>query len=206
MTYQEIRMETETIFRILLPVLIIGFAAHRGYYVKYHSKPEDATVKKREEGAVSKIAGLLGMLGFLSMIAYAINPNWLAFASLSFPLWLRWLGVGIALVGSALLQWAQVTLGKSWSDTPRMMKEQTLITSGPYRTIRHPIYTAFILILGSTLFVSSNWLIGLCWIGMTVLEVASRIGFEESLMLEFFGEQYREYTKKTGRLLPRLIR
>jgi len=199
-------METETIFRILLPVLIIGFAAHRGYYVKYHSKPEDATVKKREEGAVSKIAGLLGMLGFLSMIAYAINPNWLAFASLSFPLWLRWLGVGIALVGSALLQWAQVTLGKSWSDTPRMMKEQTLITSGPYRTIRHPIYTAFILILGSTLFISSNWLIGLCWIGMTVLEVASRIGFEESLMLEFFGEQYREYTKKTGRLLPRLIR
>jgi len=199
-------METETIFRILLPVLIIGFAAHRGYYVKYHSKPEDATVKKREEGAVSKIAGLLGMLGFLSMIAYAINPNWLAFASLSFPLWLRWLGVGIALVGSALLQWAQVTLGKSWSDTPRMMKEQTLITSGPYRTIRHPIYTAFILILGSTLFISSNWLIGLCWIGMTVLEVASRIGFEESLMLEFFGEQYSEYIKKTGRLLPRLIR
>ena len=196
----------ETIFRILLPVLIIGFAAHRGYYVKYHSKPEDATVKKSEEGAASKIAGLLGMLGFLSMIAYAINPNWLAFASLSFPLWLRWLGVGIALVGSALLQWAQVTLGKSWSDTPRMMKEQNLITSGPYRTIRHPIYTAFILILGSTLFVSSNWLIGLCWIGMTVLEVASRIGFEESLMLEFFGEQYREYIKRTGRLLPRLIR
>jgi protein-S-isoprenylcysteine O-methyltransferase Ste14 len=196
----------ETIFRILLPVLIIGFATHRGYYVKYHSKPEDATVKKREEGAVSKIAGLLGMLGFLSMIAYAINPNWLAFASLSFPLWLRWTGVGIALVGFALLQWSQVTLGKSWSDTPRMMKEQTLITSGPYRTIRHPIYTAFILILGSTLFISSNWLIGLCWIGMTVLEVASRIGFEESLMLEFFGEQYSEYIKKTGRLLPRLIR
>jgi len=196
----------EAIFRILLPVLIVGFAAHRGYYVKYHSKPEDATVKKREEGIVSKIAGLLGMLGFLSMIAYAINPNWLAFASLSFPVWLRWTGVGIALVGFALLQWAQVTLGKSWSDTPRMMKEQNLITSGPYRTIRHPIYTAFILILGSPLFISSNWLIGLCWAGMTILEVISRIGFEESLMLEYFGEQYREYIRKTGRLLPRLIR
>jgi protein-S-isoprenylcysteine O-methyltransferase Ste14 len=195
----------ETIFRILLPVLIIGFAAHRGYYVKYHSKPEDATVKKREEGIVSKIAGLLGMLGFLAMMVYAINPNWLAFASLSFPFWLRWLGVGIALVGFALLQWSQVTLANSWSDTPRMLKEQTLITSGPYRTIRHPIYTAFILILGSTLFISSNWLIGLCWAGMTILEVISRIGFEESLMLEFFGEQYREYMKKTGRLFPKVI-
>ena len=198
-------METETIFRMLLPLLLVGFAVHRGYYVKYHSKPEAATLRKRHEGVVLRIAGLLGLLGFLSMIAYLINPDWLAFAGLLLPLWLRWAGVGIALVGFGLLQWSQVTLGKSWSDTPRMMKEQTLITSGPYRIIRHPIYTAFILILGSTLFISSNWLIGLCWAGMTILEVASRIGFEESLMLEFFGEQYREYMKKTGRLLPKLI-
>ena len=198
-------METPTIFRIILPILIVAFAAHRGYYVKSYSQPEDATLKKREEGIVSKIAGLLGMTGFLSMIAFVVNPNWLARANAGFPLSLRWAGVGIALLGFALLQWAQVTLGKSWSDTPRMMKEQALITSGPYRSIRHPIYTAFLLILGSTLFISSNWLIGLCWAGMTILEVVSRIGFEESLMLEYFGDQYRDYMKKTGRLLPRLI-
>jgi len=198
-------METETIFRILLPVLIVAFAAHRGYYVKNYSKPEEATVKKREEGLASKIAGLLGMAGFIAVLAFAINPKWLAFASLAFPTWLRWSGIGIAILGFALLQWAQMTLANSWSDTPRMMKEQTLITSGPYRAIRHPIYTAFILILGSTLFISSNWLIGLCWLGMTTLEVISRIGFEESLMLEFFGDQYREYMKKTGRLLPKVL-
>jgi len=197
-------METETIFRIILPILIIAFAAHRGYYVKTHSEPEEATLKQREERTVSKLANLLGLIGFISMLVYIINPNWLAFAGLSFPAWLRWTGVGIALTGFALLQWAQVTLGKSWSDTPRMMKEQTLITSGPYRSIRHPIYTAFILILGSTLFISSNWLIGLCWAGMTILEIVSRIGFEESLMIEYFGDRYREYMKKTGRLLPKV--
>jgi len=198
-------METETIFRIILPILIISFAAHRGYYVKYHSKPEEATVKQREEGIVSKLSGLLGMAGFISVVVYVINPNWLAFGNLSFPIWIRWTGLGIALVGFALLQWSQVTLANSWSDTPRMMKEQTLITSGPYHSIRHPIYTAFILILSSTLFISSNWLIGLCWAGMTIMEVVSRIGFEETLMLEYFGEQYREYMKTTGRLFPRLI-
>jgi len=198
-------METETIFRILLPILIVAFAAHRGYYVKNYSKPEEATVKKREEGLVSKIAGLLGMIGFISVIAFAINPQWLAFADLAFPTWVRWAGVGIAILGFALLQWAQMTLANSWSDTPRMLKEQTLITSGPYRTIRHPIYTAFILILGSTLLISSNWLIGLCWTGMVTLEVFSRISFEESLMVEFFGDQYREYMKKTGRLFPKVI-
>lgn len=195
----------ETLFRIILPVLIIAFAVHRGYYVKNHSQPEDVTLKKRQEGIASKVSGVLAVIGFISVIAFAINPNWLAFASLSFPVWLRWVGVALALAGFALLQWAQVTLGKSWSDTPRMMKEQTLITSGPYQFIRHPIYTAFVLILGSALLISANWLIGLAWLGMTVLEVASRVGFEESLMLEYFGDQYREYMKKTGRLLPRLI-
>ncbi len=197
-------MQTENVFRIILPILIISFAAHRGYYVKTKSRPEDVTLKKREEGIVSRIAGLLGLLGFISIAAYIINPNWIIWASLSFHVWLRWFGVGIAFLGFVLLQWAQVTLSSSWSDTPRMMKEQILITSGPYRYIRHPIYTAFILILCSTLLISSNWLIGICWAGMTILEVASRISFEESLMIEYFGDQYGKYMKTTGRLFPRL--
>ena len=197
-------METENIFRGILPILIFAFVAHRGYYVKTQSKPEDTTLKKREEGIISKIASALGLMGFISMLAYVINPTWLAWASLPFPIWLRWAGVVIALLGFALLQWSQVTLSNSWSDTPRMMKEQILITSGPYHSIRHPIYTAFILILGSTLFISSNWLIGVCWAGMTILETASRIRFEESLMVEYFGDQYREYMKQTGRLFPKV--
>lgn len=196
-------METATIFRIILPVLILSFATHRGYYVRKHGE-EQNTLKKREEGWVSRIAGLLGIIGFAAIVIYSVKPDWLAWASLSLPLWLCWLGVVMALLGFALLQWAQDTLGKNWSDTPRMMKEQFLITSGPYHFIRHPIYTAFLLILGSTLLISANWLIGIAWIGMTVLEIASRIGFEENLMLEYFGDQYREYMKRTGRLLPRL--
>ena len=195
---------SENIFRVVLPVLIIAFMAHRSYYIKKHTRPDDGTLKQRNESTTSKLAGLFGMAGFVSMVIFVINPGWLAWANLSLPIWVRWIGVVIALMGFALLQWAQTILGKSWSDTPRMMKEQVLITSGPYRVIRHPIYTTFILILGSTLFISANWLIGLSWIGMTVLEIISRIRFEESLMLEYFGNQYREYMQRTGRLLPKL--
>jgi protein-S-isoprenylcysteine O-methyltransferase Ste14 len=197
-------METETIFRIIVPVMILSFALHRGYYVRKHGE-EQNTLKKREEGLASKIAGMLGLLGFVAVILNTVNPDWLSWASLPLSLWLRWAGVIMALLGFALLQWAQNTLGKNWSDTPRMIQKQSLITNGPYRFIRHPIYTAFLLILGSTLFISANWLIGLAWIAMTLLEVASRIGFEENLMLEYFGDQYREYTQKTGRLLPKII-
>jgi protein-S-isoprenylcysteine O-methyltransferase Ste14 len=197
-------MQTQTIFQILLPLLIVGFAVHRGYYVRKHGQ-EQNTLKKREEGLPSKIAGILGMIGIVAVLIYAVNTSWLSWASLRLPFWLRWLGVGIAILGFALLQWAQNTLGKNWSDTPRMIKEQSLITSGPYQHIRHPIYSAFLLILGSTLLISANWLIGLAWLGMTTLEVASRIHFEETLMLENFGESYRAYMQHTGRLLPKII-
>jgi protein-S-isoprenylcysteine O-methyltransferase Ste14 len=197
-------MEADFFFRILSPLLIIAFVAHRGYYVRKHGNEEN-TLKKREEGWASKVAGLLGLVGFIAFIAYAINPNWLSWVALPFPPWLRWIGIGIALLGFVLLQWAQNTLGKNWSDTPRMIKEQALVTSGPYQFIRHPIYTAFLLILGSTLFISANWPVGLAWVGMTVLEIISRVKFEETLLLEYFGDQYRDYMKRTGRLLPKLM-
>ena len=201
----ETSLMNENSFRVILPVLILAFMAHRGYYIKKRSQPEDDTLKKREEGIASKLAGILGMIGFVSMLVFVFNPNWLSWADLMLPTWLRWTGVFIALSGFTLLQWAQNTLGISWSDTPRMMKEQMLITSGPYQVIRHPMYTAFIFILGSTLLISANWLVGLSWISMTLLEIISRIHFEENLMLEYFGDHYREYMSRTGRLLPKLI-
>ena len=194
----------ETIFRILSPLLILAFAMHRGYYGRKHGE-ENNTLKQRVEGWTSKLAGILGLIGLIAVIGYAIQPGWFAWAALPLPLWLRWTAVGVALSGFALLQWAQNSLGQNWSDTPRMIKDQSLVTSGPYQFIRHPIYTAFLLILGSTLLISANWLIGFAWIGMTALEVASRISFEENLMLEFFGDQYRDYMKRTGRLLPKFI-
>jgi protein-S-isoprenylcysteine O-methyltransferase Ste14 len=199
-------VETKTFFRILVPALIVLFVMHRGYYVTKHSKPKGDTLKERENGLASNLAGLLSLVGFVAIIAQTAQPGWIAWADLPLPNWVRWMGIAIALFGFGLLQWAQNTLGKNWSDTPRMLKEQYLVMNGPYRFIRHPIYTAFFLILGSTLFISANWLVGLAWIGMTVLEIASRIGFEENLMIEYFGDEYRDYMKKTGRLLPKIIR
>src|SRR5215211_1727469 len=58
---------------------------------------------------------------------------------------------------------------------------------------------------GINTFIAANWLIGFAWLGMILVELASRVRFEESLLLEYFGDQYREYMKRTGRLLPKLI-
>ncbi len=197
-------MEAQPVFRILLPILFIGFIAHRGYYTRKFSRAGESTIKEREETWALKLANLLSLPALLATALYIISPEWMAWSSLPLPAWLRWAGVGLAVLGFALLQWAHQALGRNWSDTPRLTKDQTLITSGPYHWIRHPIYTAFLLIMSAPFFLSANWIIGGLWIGMTALEVISRIKFEEAAMAEHFGDHYRAYMEKTGRLLPKL--
>lgn len=195
-----------TVFRVIVAALLIGFVAHRGFYTRKVQHAAEAVVEQPDLGISSRIASLLAILALLSTAVYVVNPAWMAWAALPLPLWMRWLEVGIALGGFALLQWSQRALGENWSDAPILVEDQQLIVSGPYRRVRHPIYTAFLLILGSLLLISANWFIGGMWIAMTGLDVAARISLEERMMLEQFGEQYRDYSQGTGRLFPRLLR
>lgn len=198
-------MSTDLSFRILLLILFVGFVAHRGYYSHKYSPTEDTTLKKRESHWVARLANLLSLPALIATFLYIFVPGWMAWGSWPLPIWLRWGGVGIALMGFALLQWSHWTLDKNWSDQPRLIQKQALVTAGPYRWIRHPIYTAFLLILGSTFFLSANWFMGAFWLAAIGLEIMSRIQFEEALLAEHFGEPYRIYTRQTGRLLPRLF-
>jgi protein-S-isoprenylcysteine O-methyltransferase Ste14 len=199
-------MTNDLYFRIILAILFISFIVHRGYYSRRLAQPEVETVAKSDRNWLEVVASWLSLGGIIAVVIYIINPEWMAWSALPLPIWFRWAGVGMALSGFVLLQWAQNTLGKNWSDEPRLMKGQALITSGPYRWIRHPIYTAFLLILSSPLLISANWFIGMLWIGSTVLDVIARMKVEEELLLRQFGDQYRAYQMRTGRLFPRLNR
>ena len=194
----------EITFRVILAVVFIGFVAHRSYYSrKFPASAEDTVVVQRS-GAGALVTGVLAVAGLASVVVYVAFPARIAFASLPLPAWLRWLGVAAAVGGFALLQWAQTTLGRNWSDTPRITRDQALVTHGPYQWIRHPIYTAFLLILGSSLLIAANWLVGGLWIVMTAADAYGRIRFEEEKLLAQFGEAYRDYQARTGRLLPRI--
>lgn len=199
-------MENDILFRLITLFLLVAFVAHRGYYTRKLGDAEAETASARERTGIYRAANPLFLMAFISSAVYLIYPSWMAWASLTLPIWLRWGGVGLALLGFALLQWAQYTLGKNWSDTPRMIEDQFQVTGGPYRWIRHPIYTAFLMILGSTLLITANWFVGLAWIGATFLDVAWRAEIEEHMMIDRFGAQYQDYMQKTGRFIPRLSR
>jgi protein-S-isoprenylcysteine O-methyltransferase Ste14 len=122
---------------------------------------------------------------------------------LPLPTWLRWTGVGVALAGFGLLQWVQQTLGKNWSDAPQLVSGQALISSGPYRWIRHPIYSAFLLNLSSLPPITANWFISGLWIGMTGVDISARVKAEEAMLVRKFGEPYLAYMRRTGALFPK---
>lgn len=114
-------------------------------------------------------------------------------------------GVILAALGFALRYWSMRTLGRFYTNPVTIRNDHELVRSGPYRWIRHPVYTggllvlmAFPLILGSVLSLALTLLLCLS-------VYIERIGIEEAALTARFGDAYAEYSERTYRLLPGLF-
>ncbi|MEM9504063.1 MAG: protein-S-isoprenylcysteine O-methyltransferase [Cyanobacteria bacterium P01_E01_bin.43] len=148
------------------------------------------------------VAVFLGM--FILPMLYILTP-WLGFANYSLPVWANILGVLIFGIALWLFWRSHHDLGKNWSPTLQMREDHTLITDGIYRTIRHPMYTAIWLWAMAQGLLLTNWIVGLSGILTFGTLYVLRIGNEEKMMLEQFGDQYQAYMQQTKRLLPYLL-
>jgi len=197
-------LDEPLVFRVLVALILAAFVVHRGYYSRQLPPAERETVDRMGNSPASITAGILSAVALASSLLYVFFPARLAWASLPFPGWLRWGGLVLSLGGFLLLEASQRALGRNWSDQPRVTATQLLVTTGPYRRIRHPIYTSFLLILGALLPLSANACLGLTWIVSVALDAFIRIRYEERAMADRFGGAYLEYMRRTVRLLPRL--
>jgi protein-S-isoprenylcysteine O-methyltransferase Ste14 len=122
---------------------------------------------------------------------------------MGFPDYVRVFGITILLVSLWLFYWVHKILGRNWSPVLEIQKDHKLITEGPYKRVRHPMYTqTWLLVIGQFL-ILSNWIAGTAGIITWAILYFIRVPKEEEMMLEEFGEEYQEYMGKTGRLLPR---
>ncbi len=188
--------------RFLTALVFFGYFAHRFFYVR-KVRHASASVERQPKEAAGPI--ILLFVTAVIILVYAIAPRWLGWASLPLPAWPRWTGLGVAVAAFALLEWAQRALGRNWSLRVQVLEEHQLVTRGPYRWVRHPMYTAGLLASASVLLLSANWLVGGSWLLMHGWQFALRIPLEEALMTEQFGDAYRHYARTTGRLLPRVL-
>lgn len=143
-------------------------------------------------------------VGNIVLPALYLFTESLRFADYVPPTFVPWAGA-MVMVGALWLFWrAHVDLGLNWSITLEMRKDHELVTRGVYRRVRHPMYAAIFLFAIAQGFLLQNWLAG--WGGFVSFAALYlfRVRREEEMMREFFGEPYRAYMKRTGRLVPRL--
>lgn len=190
-------------FRIIAMAIFVAGLLIGGYY-RYLAEKAGEKISWNEEGAVVMILlRFFGLLGWGSVIVYLINPEWMKWAEIPLPAMARWIGVITGVIAVPLLYWLFKSIGTNITQTVKTRKEHKLVTNGPYRWVRHPLYSVGTLLFTSFALMASNWFIGLTTlIGLVMLMV--RLPKEEKNLVEKFGEEYKEYAKRTGRLIPRI--
>jgi protein-S-isoprenylcysteine O-methyltransferase Ste14 len=145
---------------------------------------------------------VMGLLLGGWLVLYLIYPEWMGVLLLPFPSWLRWVGFPVGIASLGFWSWTQVALGKEWSPQLQLRKEHHLVTTGPYRLVRHPLYTAMFGFCASLALLTANWV----FVAFGVVAIGAmfaRVPREEQMMIERFGEEYREYIHRTGRFFPK---
>ena len=124
---------------------------------------------------------------------------------LPIPAQLRQVGFVAGLLAVALWTWAQVHLGRQWSAQLTLQAGHRLVTSGPYRWVRHPLYSGLFLWALCLAVVAANALLAAVDLFVVVV-MACRVPREECMMIGLFGNDYIGYMERTGRYFPRLFR
>lgn len=195
----------ETVFRILAAITLFTAIGISSYFRRQADKNSGETVSRKVDGTpIMLLLVVGGLIIWLSPLVYLINPQWMAWAKVGLPEWVRWLGVGFGVICVFGVYWLFSSIGSGITPTGATRKEHKLVTTGIYKYIRHPLYT-----FGSSLFISfgmmaDNWFIALLGI-LAFIAVAIRTPKEEANLIEKFGDEYCEYMKRTGRFLPKLF-
>ena len=195
----------ENIFRFLAAVILFTGMSISIYFRRKADRDTGEKLSRKADGnAMMTAIRIGGLVLWLSPFVYLINPAWMAWSKVGLPDSVRWLGVGIGVLCVFGIYWLFSSIGSGITPTSATRKEHKLVTNGIYRYIRHPLYT-----FGSSMFVAfgmmaDNWFIAALGI-LTFILMAIRTPKEEANLIEKFGDEYRDYMKRTGRFLPKLF-
>ncbi|MDR1356732.1 MAG: isoprenylcysteine carboxylmethyltransferase family protein [Tannerellaceae bacterium] len=194
----------ELAYKFLLGALVVAMNIIRLYYQKRyktsHAAKESEIAPRREKLLTQVMFIALAVPGMM----WLFTP-WLSFGQFALPDGIRLAGFAVGFYGMWWFYRIHRTLGDNWSPVLEIRKEHTLITGGPYKRVRHPMYSDMLLWLVSFALVTANWFYALTISTGLAILFTLRIPDEERLMTERFGEQYKAYMKRTKRLIPHIF-
>lgn len=189
-------------FALVVFLATLGISAGR----RWQARRAGGGIRRGEE-PLGLIAGrlLVAMPLFGAVVVYLASPSWMEWASLTLPLWARWTGVALGLLVVPSAYWVLTALGTNVSETVLTKPQHRLVTTGPYRWVRHPLYTVGIALFLAIALMAANWFI-LLWAVVALIAVRLVvIPREEAQLVARFGDDYRRYRRGTGSLLPSLL-
>src|SRR6266850_4500657 len=188
---------------ILFLAGFVVYCAIRGVFQKRVAGSEKIARRRDRTGTLLLFTVFVGNM-LLAMV-YILPPG-LAFADYRLPRWGPWVGVVVMILALWLFWRSHADLGRNWSITLEIRRDHELIKSGVYRLVRHPMYASIFLFGLAQGLMLSNWLAGWAAVATFAVMYFVRTPREERMMVENFGEGYREYMEETGRLWPKVGR
>lgn len=189
-----------SIFKIVYFILFLVVFIVRKIFTGKNRKM-DFIVEKKSAGDILLLT--FDGIGMILPLIYVFS-TWLDFADYAMPEWIGWIGVVLFMDAIMILYFSHANLGSNWSPVLGIKEKHTLITHGIYKHIRHPMYAAHLLWAIAQILILHNWIAGFSFIIVMVPHYFLRVGKEEQMMIDQFGDEYREYMKSTGRILPKI--
>ncbi|MQA29103.1 MAG: hypothetical protein GEU82_04585 [Luteitalea sp.] len=195
-------MHTEQTFRLLMIVGALVVFPLLAYH-RLKSRTGEPLDRRQEGLFILLTLRPIGLCTIAGLFTYLASPQTMAWASAPFPVWLRWTGIAMQALSGILLIWTVRTLGPNLTDTVVTRHNHTLVTTGPYRWVRHPFYGSVTLLLLANGLAAANWFL-LAGGGAVVALLVMRTDAEEQRLVARFGDGYRDYVEHTGRFVPGL--
>ncbi|KAL7319736.1 hypothetical protein PS15m_002835 [Mucor circinelloides] len=178
----------------VLSYVLIGIL----FYFEYRYESSRTTTTLQTSADDRGTTRLLLIMWFLALV---ISPLWILLTVAAMPLVFSWIGLSLILLAIALLRWTTY-VNPFYLRAMATTDDHFICTEGPYKTIRHPGYLAFLLAWIGFGFMTNNWI---SFVMVTVLMLWGyllRILAEEQMMLDRFGVDYQQYMNESYRLVP----
>ncbi len=195
-------MPNEMIFRVVAGTLGISVLPTLRYYWR-NARGAEKRSRPGEGWAIWILVRFFGFLALVALLLSIFHPSGITWSRLELPIWLRYWAGGVGAMTVPLLYWVFHALGQNLSTDMGSRKGQRIVTEGPYRWVRHPLYSVGTVFWIALSLVLSNGAILLMSVLIFVL-IVRRTRIEEEKLGEAFGERYGVYKTHTGRFIPRL--
>ena len=192
--------EMSTLTVVLRIVALLAFAGLTLLTVSW-SRGQAKTRAPQDRGNRAPLVANFTAFGLLFLSLLIFSSSAAGFMALLLAL----SGSFLALAGAALVVFCHAELGAAWSFAPKADRSTGLITTGPYRLVRHPIYVGLALLAVGEALAFGNWPALFIALSGIVPTLAWRAHTEEKLLSRTFGESYKVYRQRTKMIVPHIL-